>query len=172
MKKILIGFLGIIFVISATAASGYALFSANANVDNIAFTTGTAGLQFSADNNTYSDSYTYSSWFEQNVYPGYDHTTVVDLKNNSSSNISLAISAQLTSATGDWGALASVARVKINGVDGSLADWNSGVSSINLTLNPGQAAGINVEFYIPTSAGNEISGKQLSTNWVFTGTQQ
>jgi hypothetical protein len=171
MRKILMGLMAIVLLVGVTTATGYAVFSATATVNNVAFTTGTAGLQFSTDNNSWSSNYTYTNYFESLVYPGYDHFTTVYLYNNSTSNISLGVTAQLVSATGDWDTLSPVMHMVINGVDGTLAQWNSGAFSINLTLTPGAHPGINVEFYVPHAAGNEISGKSVSTNWTFTGTQ-
>lgn len=172
MKKIILGLFSILLVISAATASGYAVFSASANVSNASFTTGTAGLQFSTDDTTWTGSYSFPDAFATNVYPGYSTTSSFWLNNTSTAPINLGITSQLVSATGDWGTLASVAHVVVNGVDHTLQDWNTSAQDIGLSLAPNTPTQVTVTFYIPTSAGNEIAGKSLSTNWVITGTQQ
>jgi hypothetical protein len=173
MKKIIAGLVGTAAVIAVTAGIAYAVFTATATVNNVAFTTGNAGLQFSDhQGGTYHSDYTFSQFVFQNVFPGFDQTKTVWFKNTSSAAIRINVAANLASATGDWGTLANVARVTINGVDGSLQDWNNGTSNINLALDQNQEWGVAVRFYIPSSAGNEIANKEVHTNWVFTGTQQ
>ena len=176
MRKILMGLMAIVLIAGVTTATGYAVFTATATVNNVAFTTGTAGLQFAPNNNgvpgTYSSSYTFPTYLVTNVFPGYTSgTQYVWVENTSSSNISLALSAQLVSATGDWGVLNSVANMSIGTVSGPLVNWNGADVPLNVTLTPGQQMFLPVVFSISSSAGNEISGKSLITNWVITGTQ-
>jgi len=179
MRKILMGLMAIVLIAGVTTAAGYAVFSATATVNNVAFTTGTAGLQFAPNNNGgaapttgWSSNYTFPTYLVTNVYPGYTSgTQYVWVENTSSSNISLALSAQLVSATGDWGVLNSVANMSIGTVSGPLVNWNSADVPLNVTLASGQQMFLPVVFSISSSAGNEISGKSLITNWVITGTQ-
>ena len=170
------GLMAIALIAGVTTATGYAVFSATATVNNVAFTTGTAGLEFAPNNNgvpgAWSSSYTFPTYLVTNVFPGYTSgTQYVWVENTSTSPIKLALSAQLVSATGDWGVLNSVADMSINGVSGPLINWNSANVPLNVTLNPSQQMYLPVIFSIDPSADNSIAGKSLITNWVITGTQ-
>jgi len=174
MRKILMGLMAIVLIAGVTTAAGYAVFTATATVNNIAFTSGTAGLEFSTDNSSWSSNLDYGAtygWFEQNVYPGFSDTKTIYLYNNSTSNISLDITAQLVSATGDWGLLSPVTSMTIYGQTYTLADWNGANRPLYITLAHGISTPVTVTFSVASTADNTISGKTVSTNWVFTGTQ-
>lgn len=172
MKKIILGMLSMLLVLSAATTNAFAVFSASDNVNNASFTTGTANLQFSNDGTTWTGNYTFANAFAQNVYPGYSTNGTFWLNNTSTAAINLKISTQLTSSVGDWGVLAPVAHVVVNGVDHTLQDWNASDQDISLVLAPNVPTQVSVTFYIPSTAGNEIAGKSLTTNWVVTGVQQ
>lgn len=172
MKKIFFSLLSILIVVAGVAGSGFAVFSASSNVDSASFTTGTAVLLYSADGQSWTNHYTFANAFATNVYPGYTQSATFWLNNTSTAPISLGIAAQLVSATGDFQTLAPVAHVTINGVDHTLQDWNTNPQNLNMVLPPNTPTQVNVTFSIPATAGNEIAGKTVSTNWVVTGTQQ
>ena len=173
MKKIIVGLIGVVAIMAVTAGTAFAVFTATATVNNVAFTTGNADVQFSTDNSNWTNSYTFGPWLATYVFPGYTSGgQTIYIKNNSSSAITLGFSAQLVSASGDWDTLKSVAFMSINGVNGPLVHWNNADVPINLTLGSGQQISIPVVFSVSSGAGNEISGKSLTTNWVITGTQQ
>ena len=173
MKKILMGLIGIALIAGVTTATGYAVFTATATVNNVAFTTGNADVQFSRSvNGPWTNSYTFPTYLVTNVFPGYTTgTQIIYVKNNSLSAINLAFSAQLVSASGAWDDLKSVAFMSINGVSGPLVDWNGADVPLNFTLGAGVSTPVQVVFSIDHGAGNSISGKSLITNWTITGTQ-
>jgi len=180
MKKIIAGIIGVVAVMAVTAGAAFAVFTTTATINNVAFTTGTAGLMFAPNNNGglppahgWLSSYTFGPYLAENVFPGYTSgTQYVWLENTSTSDITLAISAHLVSATGSWANLSPVANMSINGVSGPLVNWNNQDIPLGLTIARGQQVFVPVVFSIDSSAGNSISGEWLSTNWVITGTQQ
>lgn len=173
MKKIIVGIIGVVAVMAITAGTAFAVFTATATVNNVAFTTGTVGLQFSADGTNYRDNFNFPTFVRTDLYPGYTTPSgfYIWLKNTGTLPLN-NIRARLTTASGDWGVLAPVSYMSINAINGPLTNWNSTSVSLNVaTLAAGGTVQIPVVFSIDSGAGNEIAGKWVSTNWVITGTQ-
>lgn len=77
MNKIISGLLGIMMVTAVVGGTAYALFSTTATVNGINITTGSAGL-------TVNDETTLNAALNlNNLYPGYQNSTTIDVKNTS-----------------------------------------------------------------------------------------
>ena len=180
MRKILTGILGVLLVVGVVSGSAAALFSATANVNNVAIRAGTAGLEFSPNiGGPWSTSYNFPTWLADNVYPGYANNATFYVRNTSSANIALRISAQLVSAAYGWNEFKDVTNVWIGdsaGLVGSgymtLTDWNWSARDTQMVVPYGGGlTPMGIFFNISSGAGNEIAGQGISTNWVLTGTQ-
>jgi len=181
MKKILIGFLGLMMLVGVVGGTAYALFSSTVTVNNVAISAGNATLEFSPDNTNWYSDYTFSQWMAQNVYPGWSDCVNFWVRNVSSSDIKLDVSAQLMSATGNWDAFKDLLVVDIQqdgnpGISRTPANWNAAKISLNFSLNkPGLSGAtkkVNICLTVPTTADNTIADQWLSTNWKLYGDQQ
>ena len=179
MKKILAGILGVLLVVGVVSGSAAALFSATANVNNVAIRAGTAGLEFSPNDSTWSTSYEFPDWLADNVYPGYANSATFYVKNTSSANIGLKVSAQLMSAAYGWNEFKDVTNVWIGDSAGSvgsgyytLTDWNLSAKDTQMVVpSGGGSTPMGIFFNISSGAGNGIANQGISTDWVLTGTQ-
>ncbi len=181
MKKIIIGLLSLFSVVAISAGTAYAAFSSSVTVSDVAFTTGTSGLQVSLDETNWTSSVDIggpSHMVVQNAFPGYTSpATHIFFKNTSTSAINLKLSGQLTSATGDWNILKDVSTVSAtndrnsNNASFTLDQWNASARDMGITLAPSQEVGVSIVLSISPSADNTIAGKTLNTQWVITGTQ-
>jgi len=169
MRKIVVGFLMMVVIAGLTTATGYAAFAASADVQNISFSTGNAELLVS-NGGAYGPSTDLSSIAITNGYPGSTSTGNLWFKNTG--DVPLKLSAQLVSATDDWGTLSPVAEVSLNSINGPLANWNTSPVDINITVPVGAEVGpYPVVLSIPSSADNSIANKTVTTQWVVTGAQ-
>ena len=178
MKKIITSIFAIVLTVAAVSGVAYAVFSDDVAVTNIAFTTGNADLQFSDGSTGWKDSYNFPALLAENVYPGYNDYATFYVRNNSSSDISLALSTRLISATNDWGVLSPIARVSIRNEWGSaivdyknLTWWNAGERQLGVVLAQDVEKEMRIYLDVPTSADNSISNKKVTTGWVLYGTQ-
>lgn len=193
LKKIIAGIIGVLAIMAVTAGTAYAIFSTTATVSGITMSTGSASLDIRDSGTetpvTWSSYATFLSGRLQNLYPGkVDYTTML-FKNNSSSDIGLNLSAQLTGISGDgWGYLYDkilMVVVKDNGgiyssdnvPDGNagwhtLGEWSSSSIRFGEVLAHGDPRDTYKVFIkVLDSADNTIAGKSFSGNLVFTGTQ-
>jgi hypothetical protein len=186
MRKILSGMLGIVMTASVVGGVAYAAFTTTGTVSGINITAGNAAIEIGPDlagatSNSFITGLTITG-----VYPGFgisnDQFTTFVVENTGS--VSLAISAQLTAATG-WGTtganLKNYVEVAVNTADDSgttgwhtLADWNAG--SFNF---PGAAIAslgnttYKVYVRVPADAPNAIQSEHLEDiTFTLTGTQQ
>ncbi len=180
MRKILTGILGVLLVVGVVSGSAAALFSATANVNNVAIRAGTAGLEFSTTGTgSWSTSYGFPDWLADNVYPGYANSATFYVRNISTAPIALRISAQLMSAAYGWNEFEDVTNVWIGNPAGStgsgyftLTEWNSSARDTQMVVPYGSVSTpMGIFFNISSGAGNGIAGQGISTNWVLTGTQ-
>ena len=175
MRKILMGFIGLVMAVAVVAGTGYALFSSTVRANNVAITAGNANLEFSPDHVIWSQDYAYQAWAAQNVYPGFHDCAPFWVRNDSSSPISLDLSAQLVSATGNWDVFADLLQIYV-GITGSVTpaytptQWDEG-GPLGITLAQNSEQSMQVCMTVPTSADNAIANQWISTNWVITGTQ-
>jgi len=117
----------------------------------------------------------------EKVYPGWHDCANFWVKNASSSNIRLDVSAQLASATGNWDAFKDLLIVDIQqdghpAVSGTPANWNAGKIPLNFSLaipgNSGDTKKVGICLTVPTSATSEqIADQWISTNWKLYGDQ-
>lgn len=186
MTKILSGFLGLVLVASVVAGTAYALFSSSATVSGITVTAGSAALLVK-NGEDFTDSWN-TGLNLNNVYPGYNNSTTITLKNNSTTPISLGITGQLTAAT-NWPNLADAVEIAVNNGGSStgwktLAQWNAApVAFPGPAIPSGTAQDYTVYVRVPTvydsgalagsPVGNEIAGQILSNiTFTLTGTQE
>jgi len=193
MNKILISILGIILTIGVVSGTAYALFSDTATVSGVTLTTGSADLKIND-----ADSLPAVALSTSNTYPGWIDGQPFKLTNASTSPIALDVTSRITSKTGSWTTLSPVVEVAIveysdagqaagavaakNPAAGtwtastgwkSLADWYAVTPTvIGTTIDQSTDHYFVMWGRIPTTAGNEISGLTVSTNWVLTGTQK
>lgn len=167
MRKIALSLATIFAVVSISAAATGAYFSSTARIYNASFTTGNANLVFVVGNvETQEVDAGQWAFLTQNLYPGFEISNTVKLKNISASNIKLDVKLKLTSAQGDWDILKDNVLVRIN--DGSGVDTGFvSLGYLNSTgVNLGEIAKNAVKSYfvevkIPSDAGNDIANKQL-----------
>lgn len=190
MKRILFSLIMIAVTVGIVTASAYALFSDTANVQGVTINSGNADLKINGD-----QSFTASSWFTDSVYPGWIGGQKFYLGNSSSSNISLDLTAKLTSASGNWGELKDKINVALveygssSDADAAIAaknpglaatantgwvsfsDWNSSARAIGTKLEKNKTHYFVFWGTIANTVGNDISGKSVNSNWVITGNQ-
>jgi len=95
MKKIIVGIIGLLLVVGATSGAAYAIFTSKSTVNNIAFTTGNADLQFNPSDSDdqpgagWTNTYDVGPWLAEGVYPGFNDHISFWVKNNSTSKIKM-----------------------------------------------------------------------------------
>lgn len=180
-KKILRNFATIIIVAAVASGVTYSFFSDPAKVIGNNFTTGSADLKIKMPNDgcpDWSDSCAGKTWTA--LYPGWNDSFEVYLKNESPANIPLEV-VPFIEETGSSQELWNKSYMEITWGDGShstgrysMTDWKTN-SAIKLapTLAQGQEAGPwVVKFDIDPAAGNEIANAHIGFNVVFDGVQQ
>jgi hypothetical protein len=184
MKKIILSVLAIVLTVGVVSGAAYALFSSTVTVSGITFFTGYAGLKVTDSQSTVlvSDS-AYSAAMTAklgNLYPGFQDYTNVDFLNNSSSNIGLNLSMQLTSAGGNWGELSNMLYIAVTpqgtaptGSDWhTLAAWNAAPINFGTTLAHNATSSYRISFAVDSTADSSIANMQLTgVTFVLTGTQ-
>ncbi|MBP9687151.1 hypothetical protein KBD68_00640 [Candidatus Woesebacteria bacterium] len=185
MRKILSGMLGIVMTASVVGGVAYAAFTTTATVNGINITAGTASLVVGSNSGNLATIFP-ANLSISNVFPGFgildNQTTTFVVKNTGTVN--LAISAQLTDATGwnDVGAdLKNNVEVAINTADNTsgtgyhtLVEWNAGqIAFPGIAVTPNEERTYNVYVRVPASAPNSIQGQSLTNiTFTLTGTQQ
>jgi len=193
MKKIYLSILAIVATIGLVAGATYALFSNKAISGPNTFATGNADLKIAIDTDkdgiksNWDDSVTPAfpeKW--TNLYPGWEDSYWIYLKNESTSPISLRVFPQLSNAAGD-GIMLDNVYLQFLYADGTAVLNSNGNSCGNVTLrwwldNPdsfdigdltqGQERGPwVVQFSIPVTADNSIANKSLNFDLIFNGIQ-
>lgn len=179
MKKILLSILAIALTVGTVSASAYALFNDTVNVGGITISSGNADLKiYDGDHGSEIVSGTVTNLKFEGLYPGFRDYGKFTFKNDSKSNISLALTGRLTNANGEWDSLKNniYAAIGTGTKDNpqfltswiSLNDWNSATPhSLGIpNLGPGLDGVYNIYLYIPPEVGNSIAGKSL-TNVAF-----
>ncbi len=190
MRKIYFSLTAILLVVGAVAGASYAVFSNSVTSGLNAFATGNADLKIKIDTNkdgtatsnwqdevTPYDQHVKDNW--QNLYPGWEDTYWVYLKNDSSSPIKLKIVPEIKN--NDWNNLLDNIYMSFSWLNGSndtgsktLREWINADDNPELVpvLDQGEDAGPwVVKFYIPETAGNNIAEKTINFDLVFNGIQ-
>jgi len=190
MKKIWLSISAIIVTMGIAAGVTYAVFTNAATSGPNTFATGNADLKIAIDTDkdgvksAWNDSVTPAfpeRW--TNLYPGWEDSYWIYLKNESSAPIDLRVRPEITITSESYWEMEDKIEMEI--------DWRSGGHStgnwplrawitppddnpdLDPVLAPGQEAGPwVVKFSIPTTAGNEIADQTIIFDVVFNGTQQ
>lgn len=189
MRKILFSLIMIAATVGIVTSSAYALFSDTSNVQGVSISSGNAALKINGNHDVTAN------WFTEKVYPGWIGGQRLSLGNVSTSNINLDLVAKLQDVSGDWDSLKDKTLVAIveyassTDADAALIAKNPGLNAVANTgwvsfsawYRNNKSIGTNLknntthEFVfwasIDTSAGTEITGKSVNSNWVITGTQ-
>lgn len=186
MNKILSGAMGIVMTGAVVTSSAYALFSAQATVSGISFSTSTVALEVSANGTEFSPNLDANLDLE-GAFPGYgmdNSVTAPLIVRNTSGDATLDVTAQLTAATGwndsqlkDFVEVAVVPDDTLPEDVGdeeymTLVEWNASPHAIIDALAPNTTAMVDVYVRLPETAPNSLQGKSL-TDITFTlvGTQ-
>lgn len=186
MNKILTGITGLLVVLGLVAGSAFALFSSTVSVTGLAINTASAVLEISTDNSTFESTLDFGNTVLTTLLPGESDEGDFYLRNTSDDeNLELGLTAELISASGDWGSLNTVISCAVY-EDGftvddathstnylTLATWNSG--PVSLTGGP-LASGDTRQYWIncklDENADNSVSGKSLTdVSFDIVGTQ-
>jgi predicted ribosomally synthesized peptide with SipW-like signal peptide len=190
MRRIYLSVLAIVATLALVGGATYAIFSDPATSGPNTFATGNADLKIAIDTDkdgtqsdwsdkvTPWDQYQQENW--QNLYPGWEDSYWIYLKNDSISPITLNVRPEI--ANTDWSnSLLDNIYLGFSWSDGShqlgpwpLRDWISVDNNPYLepTLPQGKSDGPWVaKFSIPTTAGNGIAGKTINFDLVFNGIQ-
>lgn len=187
MRRIYLSVLAIAATLALVGGATYALFSNPATSGPNTFATGNADLKIAIDTN--KDG-TKSGWGDTatpafsekwaNLYPGWEESYWVYLKNDSSSPITLKALPKINITSYSTGFLWDEVFMEITLGNGSgstgkysLRSW---VNNTNLYLSPVLGKGEEhgpwvVKFSIPTTAGNEIANQNINFDLVFNGIQ-
>lgn len=187
MKKIYLSILTIVTALALVSGATFALFSNKATSGPNTFATGNADLKIAIDTDkdgvksAWDDSVTPAfpeRW--TNLYPGWEDSYWIYLKNDSSSPIILEVLPTVDITSYDIAALWDEVFMEITWLDGShstnkfsLRAWRENTS---LYLEPTLAQGAEtgpwvVNFSIPTTAGNEIKDGNIVFDLIFDGQQ-
>jgi len=190
MKKVYLSILAIVATLSLVGGATYALFSSKATSGPNTFATGNADLKIAIDTDkdgTKSDwadkvtpweQYQQNNW--QNLYPGWEDSYWVYLKNKSASPITLEVFPKVEITHWSTGALWDKVFLQFFYENGSEATskanlrwWRDHPQAVNLgEINQGQERGAWVAtFSIPTTAGNEITNQNITFDLIFDGIQ-
>lgn len=179
MKKIIAGILGLALVAGVSTQAARAVFTSQAEVNGINITAGDALLEVSGDNSSWTGNLN-AGLNITGIYPGFEDNTTLYVRNNSTSNIDLAVTAQLTAATG-WPNLSNEVEVRVSLASDTnqntgwitLANWNAApVAFPGSAIGQGLSEEYLVEMMVPNSVGNEIAGLSLTNiTFTLTGTQ-
>jgi hypothetical protein len=195
MRKILAGVIGMLILVATISGSAYALFSSNVTVTGVTFATGTASLQVLNPSTGNWGTNWYSGWNFSGLYPGATGTAATDiqLRNNSTAAITMAITGALTNTGTGWNSsnLKYAIEVRFEDVTagGVYSSWNT-LSQLNAspatlpnTIAQGASRTYRLHYRVSTTyvdgpsvgtaVGNEIAGQSLTDlGFTFTGTQQ
>lgn len=191
MKKIISGLFGIIMTTTVVSGVAYSVFTSTAVAEGINVTAGSAGLKIL---NIVSGSFV-DYWNTglnlDNVYPGFEQTTQVTLKNDSTAAVSLEVTGQITAAD-NWPNLTEAVEIKITDHSDSskstnwmtLSEWKDApVTFPGEAIKQNEEKMYDVSIRVPhqysenttlagTEIGNEISGLTLENiQFTLIGTQ-
>lgn len=192
MKKIYAGLLSIAAVLVIVGVSAYALFTDKVTMSGMVLGTATPNLLMSLDNENWVSTKSIGDAFAP-LLPGetdWGEVYFTNTSNGTTDKVDMNLTARLTAAGGDWGILkdAIQMRVCVHDPAGSaghwcneakatgwatLAYWN--LNDVALPGNPLLQGGTEhyvMEFFIPSTYGNEIAGKDITgMTFEVTGTQ-
>lgn len=189
MKKIILSILTVVAVAGLVGGATYAVFSNKVTSGPNTFATGNADLKIAID--TDKDG-TKSAWSDlvtpafperwTNLYPGWEDSYWIYLKNESSAPIDLKARPEVTVTSESYWEMKDKIKMEIDWLSGGhstgswpLRDWTSVDNNpyLDPILAPGQEAGPwVVKFSIPTDAGNEIADQNIVFDLIFNGIQQ
>jgi len=189
MKKIYLSVLAIVATIGLIAGATYALFSNKATSGPNTFATGNADLKIAIDTDqdgiksNWDDSVTPAfpeKW--TNLYPGWEDSYWIYLKNESTSPITLKVMPKLDITSYTAWQLWDEVYMEITWSDGTHSTGNYPLRAwvappdnnpyLEPTLPQGQDSGPWViKFSIPTTAGNEIQDANITFDLIFDGIQ-
>jgi hypothetical protein len=183
MKKIYAGFFGIIAVVVIVATSAYALFSDKVTMTGMVLGTATPNLEMSVNGtDNWMSTFDVGNLFEPLV-PGETDWGEIYFRNSSNGKadvVDMNLTARLTSAGGDWGTLKDAIQMRVciyttgtvgHHCDesagmatgwGTLAYWNANTVTLPGTLIQGTQQHYVMEYFIPSTYGNEIAGKKIT----------
>lgn len=183
MKKIITSLMAVVLTVGLVAGSAYALFSDTVKVSGLTFSTGNADLVVYDGGTTIpiQDFVPTLNSALKNLYPGWHDYTVMDFKNNSSSNISLSLKGKITAHGGNWDELKDVIQVALSSTGTydnppttgwlTLAQWESAARPFGNDLAKTEKTPYKFFVRVPSVADNTIAGKSVTINFEFTGTQ-
>ena len=188
MRRIYLSVLAIAATLALVGGATYAVFSDPATSGPNTFATGNADLKIAIDTNKDGamsawDNLATPAFPERwtNLYPGWEDSYWIYLKNESSAPIDLRVRPKITITSESYWEMRDKIKMEI--------DWRSGGHStksyplrawitpddnpyLDPVLAPGQVAGPwVVKFSIPTDAGNEIANQKITFDLVFDGIQ-
>jgi len=183
MKKIYLSIMAIVLTVGLVSGAAYALFSDTVTVSGLTVSTGNADLVvYDGGTDTLIQNFVSSlNTALVDIYPGWHDYTVMDFSNESLSDIDMSLKGQITAHGGNWEALKDVIQVVVSS-EGTydnppttgwltLDQWSTVARSFGATLGHGTKTPYKFFMRIPSNVGNEISGKSLTINFEFTGTQ-
>jgi len=186
MKRILFSILTVVAVAGLVGGATYAVFSNKATSGPNTFATGNADLKIDIDKNKngvrdedWQDDVDGISWSD--LYPGWEDSYWIYLKNESSAPIDLRVRPEVTITSESYWEMKDKIKMEIDWRSGGhssgswpLRDWTSVDNNpyLDPILAPGQEAGPwLVKFSIPTTAGNEIADQTINFDLIFNGIQ-
>lgn len=189
MRRIYLSVLLISIVLALVSGATYALFSDQAVSGPNVFATGNADLQISIDTDKDGvrsewaneahpwDQYMQNNW--RNLYPGWEDTYHIWLKNNSSAPIDLKVVPTVGKITTNKWVLLDNIELQFFYLDGTpasdrltLRDWQTNTEElITITKDNPERGPWVVKFSIPASAGNNIEDSEISFDLIFNGEQ-
>jgi predicted ribosomally synthesized peptide with SipW-like signal peptide len=179
MKKIILSLSVIALVAVVAVGVTRAYFSSTATISGNTFTSGSFALKIDNDPNpnwqNWTDGFTTPAGFFANLYPGYEYSQIIDIKNVG--NVDGVASIKLNSNGGPNLYRSMVVKVyydqENNGFTGSepaAAQGTLDAYTGTYTLGPigaNKVASVKVVWSIPTSVGNEIMGESIVVDAVF-----
>lgn len=183
-KKIALSLLSIAAALTVTGGAAYAAFSDVAQSTGNTFSTGNADLQIAVDPDntvggvagTYGNDIPAPAISEAGIGPNFNKTYFFWLKNNSTSNITLGLTATFgsVSTTGNV-AMADQLNATINCGGGSVGAfsinaWAGGPQNLASSLAPGAQVQCSMVMNLP-NVDNTFQNSNVTFNGLFTGTQ-
>ncbi len=180
MKKILFGLVGLLTSGAVIVGTAYALFTAQATVNGINFSTGSASIGVSKTNSSFGPTLN-AGLTLANIFPGFgmDDSQQAPFWIINNSPEPMTMTAVLTSASGWGNGLEGYVKMAVNTADNSagtgyhtLSEWNAS----GFTLPGPVAAATSQEYKIyvqlPYEAPNSVAGQSLTNiTFTITGTQ-
>lgn len=189
MKKIIVSVIALLVVLTALGTGAYALWTTNVTANNITISAGNIGLLISTDGVTYDSTanFTGDTTFS-NIMPNYNTTCTsyipIYLRNSSTANITMGISAQLTNMSNaswwstNWATMSDTTYA-LFGDSGwtnqsgnvKISDWYTAPTTTNVTLTQGQDKTMYMCLNTSSTFPQVLAGSSTQSTWVITGTQ-